>query len=96
MLAAPFAATGHRPNRKIPHVRPPGFWLSAGFKEQPANPGPSQAIEVELARLQSEKDAKILDFHFSLRHRLADPLQVVNIFNGIDFLDLLRLDVCQA
>ena len=38
-------------------------------------------IEVEVARLQSEKGGKILYFNFSLRHGPADTLQVVNMFD---------------
>jgi hypothetical protein len=50
----------------------------------------------EVARLQSDKGGKILDFYFLLRHCRPDSLQVVKMLDGIDFLDLLRLDVRQT
>jgi hypothetical protein len=50
----------------------------------------------EAARLKSDKGGKIVDFYLLLRHCLADTLQVVKMLDGIDFLDLLRLDVPQA
>ena len=59
---------------------------------QPICGWPSQ---VEVARRQSDKGGKILDFYFLLRYCLADTLQIVKILDGIDLLDLLRLDVRQ-
>ena len=37
--------------------------------------------EVEVARLQSDKRGKILDFYLLLRHCLADTLQVVKMLD---------------
>ena len=38
-------------------------------------------MEVEVARLQSDKGGKILDFYFLLRYCLADTLQVVKMLD---------------
>ena len=51
------------------------------IKRVPCQPICGWPSEVEVARLQSEKRGKILDFHLLLRHCLADTLQVVKMFD---------------
>jgi hypothetical protein len=51
------------------------------IRRAPCHPICGWLIEVEVARLQSEKGGKILDFYFLLRHCLADTLQVVKMLD---------------
>ena len=49
------------------------------IKRVPCQPICGWPMEVEVARLQSDKGGKILDFYLLLRHCLADTLQVVKM-----------------
>ena len=51
------------------------------IRRAPCQPICGWPIEVEVARLQSDKGGKILDFYFLLRHCLADTLQVVKMLD---------------
>jgi hypothetical protein len=80
-----------------PVILVPGYLSdSMAIKRTPCQPICGRPREVKVARQQSDEGGKILDFYFLLRHCLADTLQVVKILDGIDLLDLLRLDAPQT